>query len=102
MMEQDRDACIYATIAEWQTAGDERTELELKPLAEAAFDAYSEAFNEAYDLELERNTARLIAEGAEFGSAQAEAERLAFEAAGEVAKRAAGDALDAPGDDSTV
>lgn len=100
MNELDRDVCIYATIVEWQTAGDDRTELELRPLAEAAFDAYSAAFNEAYPLELEKILAQLMAEGIEANHAKAEAEVLAFEVASEVAKHAAGDALDAPGVDA--
>ena len=93
MFDLDRDVCIDATIVEWRTAGDERTELELKPLAEAAFDAYNTAFNEAYALEFEKIVGQLVADGMDPVLAKTEAELLAFEVAGEVAKNAAGDAL---------
>lgn len=96
MIELDRDVCVYATITEWQTAGDERTELELRPLAEAAFDAYKTALNEAYDREFEKIVAQLIAEGVDPARAKSEAALLAFETAGDVAKNAAGDILDDP------
>lgn len=93
MMELDRDVCVQVTIVEWQTEGDERTELELRPLAETAFDAYQTAFNEAYDVELEKILAQMTAEGIDPVMAKTEAELLAFELAGYVAKTAAGDAL---------
>jgi hypothetical protein len=96
MIKIDRDVCVHATIVEWQTAGDERTELELKPLAEAAFDAYNTAFNEAYALEFEKIVGQLIAEGVDPAVAKTEAELMAFEVAGDIAKNAAGDALDDP------
>jgi len=99
MIELDRDVCVYATIVEWQTAGDNRTELELRPLAEAAFDAYSAALNEAYDREREKILAQLIADGVDPANARDQADVLALEVAGEMAKHAAGDALDAPGVD---
>ncbi len=94
MFDLDRDVCIDATIVEWRTAGDERTDLELKPLAEAAFDAYNTAFNNAYALEFEKIVGQLVAEGVDPLKAKTEAELLAFEVAGEVAKGAAGDVLD--------
>lgn len=96
MFELDRDVCVLATIVEWQTAGDERTELELRPLAEAAFDAYNTAFNEAYALAFEKIVAELIAEGVDPETAKTESELLAFEVAGGIAKKAAGDVLDDP------
>lgn len=96
MIELDREVCVQVTIMEWQTAGDDRTELELRPLAEAAFDAYQQAFNEAYDIELEKIVAQLIADGIDPVMAKTEAELLAFEVAGQVAKNAAGDALADP------
>lgn len=96
MIELDRDLCVQVTIVEWQTAGDKRTELEPRPLAEAAFDAYQTAFNEAYHLELEKILAQLTTEGVDPIMAKTEAELLAFERAGQVAKSAACDALDDP------
>jgi len=96
VFELDRDVCVFATIVEWQTAGDDRTELELRPLAEAAFDAYNAAFNEAYALEFEKIVAQLIAEGVDPEMAKTEAELLAVEIAGEIAKSATGDVLNDP------
>ena len=96
MFELDRDVCVDATIVEWQTAGDERTEFELKPLAQATFDAYNAAFSEAYTLALEKIIAQMIAEGVDPEMAKTEAELSAFEIAGEVAKNSAGEVLDDP------
>lgn len=91
-----RQIAIDATIREWQTAGDDRTEIELRPLATAAFDAYTDALDKAYELHIKVIFEQRISEGMDPLQAVAEACVTAYDSAAKIAKAAAQDALADP------